>query len=129
MTTYKDYAKLKARKVSLKNKIMDDYLIDRQTLGQFVDALIKKKALPVDNADELNNVRENAIKTLDDRIGLAVFGNFTKDQNAEFNQMLDRNATEDEYENFFNRIGLNVQETIANTMKGFAREFLGGQNG
>lgn len=108
---------------------MDDYLIDRQTLGQFVDALIKKKALPVDNTDELNSVRENAIKSLDDRIGLAVFGNLTKDQNTEFNQMLNRNATEDEYESFFNRIGLNVQETIANTMRGFAREFLGGQNG
>ena len=107
---------------------MDDYLIDRQTLSQFVDALIKKKALPVDNPEELNSVREDAIKSLDDKIGLAVFGGLTEEQNTEFNQMLDRNAAEDEYESFFNRIGLNVEETITNTMKTFAEDFLGGQN-
>ncbi|MBR3236454.1 hypothetical protein IKF92_02120 [Candidatus Saccharibacteria bacterium] len=107
---------------------MDDYLIDRQTLGQFVDALIKKKALPGDNEDELNNVREGAIKSLDDRICLAIFGSFDEKENAEFNQMLNRDATESEYENFFNRIGLNIRDTISNAMKSFAFEFLGGQN-
>ena len=107
---------------------MDDYLIDRQTLGQFVDALIKKKALPVDNPEELESVREDAMKSLDDKISLAVFGRLSEEQNIEFNQMLDRNASEDEYESFFNRIGLNVEETITNTMKAFAEGFLGGQN-
>lgn len=107
---------------------MDDYLIDRQTLGQFVDALIKKKALPVDNPEELESVREDAMKSLDDKISLAVFGRLSEEQNTEFNQMLDRNASEDEYESFFNRIGLNVEETITNTMKAFAEGFLGGQN-
>ena len=108
---------------------MDDYLIDRQTLSEFVDALIKKKALPVDNPEELNHVREDAIRSLDNKIGTAVFSGLTESQNTEFNQMLDRNASEDEYENFFTRIGLNVEGIITDTMKTFAQDFLGGQNG
>ena len=107
---------------------MDDYLIDRQTLGQFVDALIKKKTLAVSTTDELDTLREETMKSLDDQIGLAIFGNLTESQDAEFNQMLDRNASESEYEDFFQRINLNVGDVVTNTMKSFAQNFLGGQN-
>ncbi|MBR3122212.1 hypothetical protein IKF28_02080 [Candidatus Saccharibacteria bacterium] len=109
---------------------MDDYLIDRQTLGQFVDGLIKKKALPVNSPEELNNIREEAIKSLDDRIGLAIFGSFTPEQNEEFNRMLDRDdADENDYSNFFERIGLNINQKIGETLKAFGEEFLAeGQN-
>ncbi len=108
---------------------MNDYLIDRETLGRFVDELLKHKALPVDNADELNAQREATIKALDDKIGMAIFGKFTEDQNTEFNQLLDREETsEEDYENFFNKIGLDVEQVASDTMKEFATEFLGGQN-
>ena len=109
---------------------MDKYLIDRETLGKFVDELIKRKALPVDNPEELNTLREESIKSLDDKIGLAIFGNLTDEQNTEFNQLLDRtDAEESDYESFFDKIGLNVEQTITDTMNAFGEEFLaGGQN-
>ena len=108
---------------------MNDYLIDRETLGRFVDELLKHKALPVDNADELNAQREAAIKTLDERIGLAIFGQFTEEQNTEFNQLLDReDTTEADYEAFFNNIGLDTEKIVTDAMKEFATEFLGGHN-
>lgn len=109
---------------------MDNYLIDRETLGKFVDELIKNKALSVSSADELNNLREQAINDLDDQIANAVFGKFTKEQNAEFNQLLDNDATtEEDYENFFNGIGFNLDEIISDAMKQFATDFLkGGEN-
>ena len=109
---------------------MDNYLIDRETLGKFVDELIKRKALPANSPEELNNLREESIKSLDDKIGLAVFGNLTDEQNTELNQLLDRtDAEESDYEDFFNKIGLNVEQTITDTMNAFGEEFLaGGQN-
>ena len=109
---------------------MDNYLIDRETLGKFVDELIKKKALPVNTPEELNSLREESIKSLDDRIGLAIFGSLTDEQNTEFNQLLDRNnAGESDFESFFSKIGLDVERTITDTMNSFGEEFLaGGQN-
>lgn len=106
---------------------MNDYLIDRETLGKFVDELIKNKALPVATAEGLNDLREQAIKDLDDRIADAVFGRFTNEQNAAFNQLLDNdNTTAEDYENFFNGIGFDLDQIISDAMKQFAADFLEG---
>ena len=67
---------------------MDNTLIDRETLGQFVDELIKKKPLPTENPEEINTLREKSITALDDKIGTAIFSQFTQEQNIEFNRML-----------------------------------------
>ena len=109
---------------------MDNYLIDRETLGKFVDELINRRALPVNSPEELNTLREESIKSLDDKIGLAIFGKLTEDQNTEFNQLLDRtDAEESDYQAFFDKIGLDVEQTITDTMNSFGEEFLAvGQN-
>lgn len=132
MTEKKGYVKLDSRKVSynnIKNLVMDNYLIDRETLGQFIDGLIKKKALDVSSADELNQLREAKIRELDDRIGMAIFGSFTKAQNDEFNQLLDQDATTEKYDEFFTKHNINEEKIMTETMQKFAEEFLGGQNG
>lgn len=108
---------------------MDNYLIDRETLSQFVDELIKKQPLAVNSAEELNSVREAAIKSLNDKITAAVFGQFTPEQTAALRQLLARpDATEQDYENFFEQNNLDVEQTIADAMQQFAQEFTGGQN-
>ena len=108
---------------------MDNLLIDRETLGRFVDELIKKKPLAVNNPEELNNFREKSIKELDDRIALAIFGNLNDQQNAELNQLLDRpDTSETEFQQFFEKNNLNVEEAVTNTVRMFGKEFLGGEN-
>ena len=108
---------------------MDNLLIDRETLGRFVDELIKKKPLAVNNPEELNALREESIKNLDDRIALAIFGGLNEQQNAELNQLLDRpDTSETEFQQFFEKNGLNVEEAVTNTVRVFGREFLGGEN-
>lgn len=108
---------------------MDNYLTDREALGQFIDELIKQKPLDVANTEELNNLREESIKALDKAIGVAVFSHFTEEQNTEFNQLLDRDAPEEDYEAFFARTGLDLERITTDTMQKFAQEFLeGGQN-
>lgn len=108
---------------------MDNYLIDRETLGQFVDELMKQKPLPANTAEELNTLREENIKKLDDEIGMAIFGSLTTLQLQEFNQILDRGEESPEiFQKFFQNSGVNLPEVISNAMTTFGKQFLGGQN-
>ena len=108
---------------------MEEYLIDRETLGKFVDELIKKKALAVNNTEELNQIRESAIKSLDDEITLAIFGQLDDEQISELDKMFDDDSrTEDDFKKFFEDAGIKIEEVITNTMKEFGEEFLGGEN-
>ncbi len=56
---------------------MNDYLVDRETLGQFVDALIAQKYQnqPVENSKTL---RETLIEKIDDLILYVIFLNLSK---------------------------------------------------
>ncbi len=109
---------------------MDNTLIDRETLGQFIDELIKQQPLPVNTAEELNDLREKSITALDDKIGTAVFSRLSKEQNAELSQMFDRDEepSEDEYKDFFIRCGIDLEQTVTKAMQDYKTEFLGGQN-
>lgn len=108
---------------------MDNYLIDREALAQFVDGLMKQKPLPANTPEELNNLRENAIKELDDRLGLAIFDSLSEEQLDQINQLLDDpTATPEAFQQFFTSAGLDLQKIISDAMTAFGKEFLGGQN-
>ena len=116
--------------LNIKQKsVMDNYLIDRETLGQFVDELIKKKALPVDDAAELEALREKEMKALDDKIINEVFGRFNDEQTAELNQLLDRGEESPEpFEELFKKANIDVEKIIEQTIQDFAADFLGGED-
>ena len=108
---------------------MDNYLIDREILSSLVDELFKKKPLAVNNTEELNKLRESTINSLDDKIGTAIFSQFTREQNEEYHRLIDReDATEQDFEKFFNDSGIDLEKTITDTMQKFAEDFIGGQN-
>ena len=108
---------------------MDNYLIDRETLGQFVDELMKQKPLPANTAEELTALREQTIKSLDDEIGVAIFGSLSKPQLEEFNQILDREEESPEvFQDFFHNANIDLPKIIGDTMQAFSIKFLGGEN-
>ena len=108
---------------------MDNYLIDREILSSLVDELIKKKPLTVNDTEELNKLRESAISSLDDKIGTAIFSQFTREQNEEYHRLIDReDASEQDFADFFSNAGIDLEQTITDTMQEFAKEFLGGDN-
>lgn len=107
---------------------MENNLIDRETLGQFVDALIARK-YPGQPTESLGNIREEAMKSLDDEIGLAIFGSLNGEQLAEINSILDETPDDDaRISEFFKDAGINVQEKIAETFQAFGAKFVGGEN-
>ena len=108
---------------------MDDYLTDRETLGKFIDELIKNKPVPVNTPEELNTWREQQIKILDDRISEAIFGRLSEEQLIELNQILDRNEESPEvFQRFFDNAGLDLPKIMENTMRSFRTEYIGGGN-
>ena len=108
---------------------MDNYLIDREALEQFIDGLMKQKPLPANTPEELTTLRENAIKELDDKVSLAIFGGLSEDQLNQVNQILDDSAaTPETFQQFFAYAGLDLQQIISKAMIAFGKEFLGGQN-
>ena len=108
---------------------MDNFLIDQEDLGEFIDELLKHKALPVNSAEELAREREALIKALYDKITIAIFSQFTDEQGEELKQLLARDEDDKEtYQAFFDKIGLDLDATISNAMTDFAKEFLGGKD-
>ena len=105
---------------------MENYLIERETLAEFVDSLIAKKTQPIENLDAL---REESIRKLDNQITQAMFGSLTKKQLDELNIMLDQDETDDQaFQDFFNRAGVNLEGVVKKAMQDFGQEFLGGEN-
>ncbi len=108
---------------------MDNYLVDRETLSQFVDELMKQKPLPAGSADELNTLKENTIAALDDKINEAIFGSLSTEQLAQINQLFDSNEESPEvFRQFFEDAGIDLQKVISDAMTAFGKEFLGGKN-
>lgn len=103
-----------------------DYLVGPEVLASLVDSLIatKYKVLPPFSTGELSEMREKAIQELDERIGIAVFGKLTPAQNKEFDALLDQDeSTEQDYEDFFDRVGLDTTHIVREAIEDFVNEF------
>jgi len=130
--TYDSYelpnvATVDSASVCLQRPPVGEFLIGSENLAALVDALIsaKYKALPPFDTGDLAIIREQACKDLDDKVGFAIFSRFTESQNDAFHALLDRDdATEQDFERFFNEIGLNLEQVMQDAMISFSKEFL-----
>ena len=110
---------------------MHETLIDRETLGQFVDEIIKQKYPTGQPAEALAKFREPAIAVLDDRIGTALFGNLSLAAHDEIDELLkDPNTPPETFQAFFDKYHINPTQIITDQFAQFKNEILGGnQNG
>lgn len=126
MTLKNDYVKLESKKGHNINKktIMENFLIDQEILGNFVDELISK-------SNNKNVDKEAKIRELDQKIGEEIFGSLDANQLDEFNRFLDMGDTdeaEEEIRNFFAKYNINLDLKIQEIMEHFAKDFLEGNN-
>ncbi len=106
---------------------MQETLIDREALGQFVDEIIKQKYPAGQPAETIAKFREQAIAVLDDRIGTALFGNLSLAAHDEIDALLKDPATSPEtFATFFEKHHLDPAKIIADQCKQFKNEILGG---
>ncbi len=107
---------------------MDNYLVDRQILNQFVDILIKTKFNGRDPEGSAK-LKEDASRLLDQRITDAVFGKLGDSQLEELDKILNNSSSTDEtFTNFFEKNNINLQHEITTVFENFKTEFLGGEN-
>ena len=109
---------------------MEDYLLDRETLGEFIDELMKQRTIPVNNAGELGEFRESQMAALDDHVSQALFRKLNTSQADELTNLLDQ-ETEDPgvFQQFFQKCGIDVEATITDAVKSFSQIFpVGGNN-
>lgn len=108
---------------------MDNYLLDRETLGKFVDDLMKRKPMDVSSPEELDALRERSMQELDDKISVAVFGSLNDEQLAQINVLLDQDEQSPEvFQKFFEDNNVDVEKIMEETFLAYAKEFLGGEN-
>lgn len=109
---------------------MDNYLVDRETLGQFVDALIKMKyENSITPPADVEKIKEDSIRTLDERVTSAIFNDLNDSQLAELSQLLDNElVTESAFQDFFAKSNINLEQKITDVFTNYKTEFLGGEN-
>lgn len=105
---------------------MEIYLVEHDTLGKLVDMLLSKKYqshLP-QGADE---IREQNIRKLDNRISADLFSKLSDDEQDKLNDLFEINETNPAvFQNFFKNIGIDLEAEVATSMRNFSMEFLGG---
>lgn len=109
---------------------MDEYLLDRETLGQFIDELMKQRTLPVESAEDLTKYREEQMSALDNHITNAIFGKMNNDQVASLSRLLDQEKENPEvFKNFFSEQRIDINQIVTDAIKSFGMNYLaGGQN-
>ena len=108
---------------------MDDYLIGRETLEQFVDELMKQKPTAANTPEELNQIREKAIADLDKKIGYTLIRSMDEGQLATYEDLIhNEETTEEQFEEFFQKAGIDLEKVMTYAVAEFGKEFLGGNN-
>ncbi len=108
---------------------MDDYLTDRETLGKFVDELIKRSPVSDKTPEELEAWREKQMQIIDERISYAIFGRLNEAQLAELNQILDRGEESPEvFQKFFDDAHIDLVKIMEDTLQAYSAGFFGGRN-
>ncbi|MDO5452023.1 MAG: hypothetical protein Q4F56_02955 [Candidatus Saccharibacteria bacterium] len=103
----------------------DDYFIEYNTLANVIDSLVKQKYHDMPTPENIEAIREESIKSLDNQISKAFFDNLTDAQAAELRQMLSRNASQEECQKYLQGLDINMSEIIAKTIQDFGINFIG----
>jgi hypothetical protein len=104
-------------KEETKNKNLD--------LVSFVDRVIEEKNFPKDLEKEvLDQIREDLLSKVEDRVNAVIINNLKEDKLEEFNKMLDSNISDEEMQKFLSGNIDNLPELIASELIVFEQTYL-----
>lgn len=106
----------------------DNYLNDRETLAQFVDALLQQKPGELRTPAEQKQYRSWLMHQLDDQLTQNIFASLPDDLLRKADKMLDDPATTaDDYDQLFEKAGIDIEKSFTETATQFAQDYLSGQ--
>lgn len=107
---------------------MEEYLIEHDTLAKLVDKLLSQK-YPDEAPADIDKIREDGIRKLDDKISAKVFGGLNENQLKELNKLLDGQEKDPTvFQDFFKKAGISLNQKITEAAEEFSGEFLGGKD-
>ena len=107
---------------------MENYLVDNETLTNFVDELIAKK-FPDESPENHQTLRAESIDKLGNAINDAVFSNLDEEKIDELDALLDQeDATENTFTEYLASNGIDLEKTLMQVFEDFRDAFLGGDN-
>jgi hypothetical protein len=100
-----------------KNKNLD--------LVSFVDRVIEEKNFPKDLEKEvLDQIREDLLSKVEDRVNALIINNLPEDKLEEFNKMLDSDISDEEMQGFLSANIPNLAQLIASELIVFEQTYL-----
>ena len=107
---------------------MENSLIDKKMLGEYVEALIRQKYPNLSDYD-FNKLKEDGVAKLNHEILLHIFGYLDREQLKEMNALIDRGEENPEpFQAIFDRAGINIEQQITAALDNFKKEFMEVQN-
>lgn len=97
---------------------------DQVALLSFVDKLIEARKDPTTTAESLPKVRELLLKELNDDINRSLIGMLSEKDQVVLDELLDKNASDEELDAFFASKIPNISEEIAAIMVKFKDAYL-----
>lgn len=99
---------------------MEEYLINKETLSKFIDELIKRYPIPIDDATKLKEFRDEQMRALDDHITNTLFGSLDEAQLNDLELLLNQEfENPDVFRKFFLDNNINVEQIIIDSVKSF----------
>ena len=98
--------------------------MDQIALDKFIDTLIAEKKSPSVNDQNRPQIKEHLRKSIMDAINAYLISILDDDSQEELSVLLDKNATDDEIDEFFIQRIPNLTEEITNVLMDFRKGYL-----
>lgn len=102
----------------------NQYLTDREALGQYVDDLIRIKNSPHVKGDNITVVKQALLEEVSDAINSKLISMLSDDEVKQLNEMLDKEASDEQVSLFFTGKIKNLQQVVTDVLVEFKKGYL-----
>ena len=95
----------------------ESFLVDKEVLEAFADQLIEQKFPGKSQSPDFKELRDLTIKKTDDTITNDIVNSLNDEQREELGKLIDNGMTEEVFEAFWKRVGIDLNELVQSSMK------------
>ena len=95
----------------------ESFLVDKEVLEAFADQLIELEFPGKSQSPDFKELRDLTIKKTDDTITNDIVNSLNDEQREELSKLIDNGMTEEIFEAFWKRIGVDLNELVQSSIK------------
>lgn len=94
-------------------------------LKMFVDRLVEEKKYPEDLEKEvMDQIKSDLLSRVEDRVNMVIISNLSEEKLGEFNELMDKNVSDEEMQKFCSDNIPNLSQLIATELVVFRQTYL-----